>query len=70
MLGVLAGIAAAYFAFMALKAPALAEVLLRRGWGDRGWSVGRLTRLLQVLGSTGFLVALAGIALCLARILG
>jgi hypothetical protein len=70
LLGVLVAVAAFYFAFLVLKAGPLADVLLRRGWGDRGWSAGRLTRLLQVLGTVGFLVALAGIALCIMRVLG
>ena len=62
--GVLAVIAAAYFALLAARPDPLARVLLSRGYADRGWNPQRLALRIRALGLAG--VVLAGAAIVLA----
>jgi hypothetical protein len=68
MLAVLELIALAYFVFMTWRADALAAVLLRRGYGARGWTQERLTRRLRLLGVVGATVALAAVVIAIAKV--
>jgi hypothetical protein len=69
-MAVLISIAAAYFGVMVWRADSLARVLLRRGYAERGFTEPGLTLRLRLLGLAGFAISLAGLALCLVRILG
>ncbi len=70
IVGFLAVVAGAYFAFIAWKAAPLARVLLARGWKERGWSETGLSLMLRALGILGLLIALAGIAIVVTRLRG
>ncbi len=70
ILGVLALVAAAYFALIAWRADSFASALLHRGWAEKGWTQARLTARLRVLGVVGVLVSLGAMGLAVFRALG
>jgi hypothetical protein len=70
LLAVLELVALAYFVFMVWRADGLAEVLLRRGYEQRGWTRERLAARLRVLGIVGILVALGAIGVAVVKMVG
>jgi hypothetical protein len=70
VLAVLELVALAYFAFVIWRAEALAAILLRAGYGDRGWTEARLASRLRLLGFVGATVALAAVGVAARKVVG
>jgi hypothetical protein len=70
LLSLLALLTLAYFVFVLLRADALADVLLRARYGERGWTQARLASRLRLLGTAGILVAIAALAIAVTKIVG
>ena len=70
LLSLLALVALAYFAFVFLRAEALAAVLLRARYGERGWTQARLAARLRLLGIAGILVAIVALVIAAMKIVG
>ena len=70
LLGVLALVALAYFALIVWRAESLAAVLLRGGYGARGWTQARLVSRLRLLGAVGVIAALAAVVVAVSKIVG
>jgi hypothetical protein len=70
LLSLLALVTLAYFVFVFLRADALAAVLLRARYGERGWTQARLASRLRLLGTAGILVAIAALAIAVTKIVG
>lgn len=70
LLAVLAAIAAGYFSVVLWKAGALARVLLRRGYAERGFDEPRLTTRLRALGIFGLALSVASFAAAASRLFG
>lgn len=68
LMAALAALALVYFAFVAWRAGSLADVLLERGWAQRGWTKPRATLLIRVIGGAGAVVSAAAVALALFKL--
>ena len=69
-LGVLELVALAYFALVIWRAEALAAILLRGGYGARGWTEARLASRLRLLGVAGVVVAVAAVVIAGTKVIG
>lgn len=70
LMAFLAALAALYFGTFLLGSATMTDVLMRRGWGKRGWTPERLKRVLVAIGSTGFVVSMLAVVFALARAFG
>ncbi len=70
LLSVLALVTLAYFAFVLLRADALASVLLRARYGERGWTQARLASRLRLLAVAGIAVAVAAVVIAAMKTVG
>ena len=68
--GVLAAVALAYFAFLGARPAPLAQILLRRGYEETGWTEQRLAARVRLLGVVGCTAALAAIVLAIVKFVG
>lgn len=70
MLALLAALAALYFGWFLVNSASLVDVLLRRGWGNRGWTRERLKAAIATIGSVGFVVSMLAVVFALTRAMG
>ncbi len=70
LLSLLALVTLAYFVFVLLRADALAAVLLRARYGERGWTQARLASRLRLLAIAGIAVAVVALVIAAAKIVG
>jgi hypothetical protein len=68
--GVLSAVVLAYFALIVARPDALARVLLRRGYAERGWDEPRLAARMRLIGIAGCVAALAAILLAIVKFVG
>jgi hypothetical protein len=61
-------VALAYFVLVIWRAEALAAVLLRRGYAERGWTEARLAFRLRLLGVVGAVLALIAVVVAVAKV--
>jgi hypothetical protein len=70
LLAVLELVALAYFLLVFWRAEALAAILLRGGYGARGWTQARMASRLRLLGAAGALVALVAVVIASLKVVG
>ncbi len=70
LLSLLALVTLAYFVFVLLRADALAAVLLRARYGERGWTQARLASRLRLLAIAGIAVAVVALVIAVTKIVG